>query len=311
MIVIFGEVIPQAVCARYGLSIGAKCAPFVLILMYLFAPIAWPIAKLLDWALGAHDEHTYKKAELKSFLQFHRHGEEPLRDDEISILNGVLSLNETNVELIMTPFRDVVSISADTVLDHERVDLLVKSGYSRFPVHAVGKPNSFIGLLLVKKLLRYDTRERKLVSQLPLSVLPEASPSISCFQALDYFQTGRSHLLLITKTPGARSSEPPLGVVTLEDIIEEIIGEEIVDETDRFESNTSRAVARRQTTAAVMKGIFEHALRGRSVDKPRTITEEPEEIPGSTSSETQPLLLPPNGGRPDFYGTTTHSPQQT
>jgi len=50
-----------------------------------------------------HSAHTYKKAELKSFLQFHRTGEEPLRDDEISILNGVLELNTKNVEQIMTP----------------------------------------------------------------------------------------------------------------------------------------------------------------------------------------------------------------
>jgi metal transporter CNNM len=68
-------------------------------------PIAWPIAKLLDWVLGAHDEHTYKKAELKSFLQFHRQGEEPLRDEEISILNGVLSLNEKSAAEIMTPWK--------------------------------------------------------------------------------------------------------------------------------------------------------------------------------------------------------------
>lgn len=53
--------------------------------------------------LGVHSAHTYKKAELKSFLQFHRTGEEPLRDDEISILNGVLELNTKNVEQIMTP----------------------------------------------------------------------------------------------------------------------------------------------------------------------------------------------------------------
>ena len=67
------------------------------------APIAWPIAKLLDYVLGANEAHTYKKAELKSFLQFHRHGEEPLRDDEISILNGVLELNNKSVEEVMTP----------------------------------------------------------------------------------------------------------------------------------------------------------------------------------------------------------------
>lgn len=76
------------------------------------APIAWPIAKLLDYVLGKSDVHTYKKAELKSFLQFHRTGEEPLRDDEISILNGVLELNTKRVERIMTPMK--VGLEATT-----------------------------------------------------------------------------------------------------------------------------------------------------------------------------------------------------
>jgi CBS domain containing-hemolysin-like protein len=69
------------------------------------APIAWPMAKMLDYVLGANETHTYKKAELKSFLQFHRQGEEPLRDDEISILNGVLELNNKRAEEIMTPMK--------------------------------------------------------------------------------------------------------------------------------------------------------------------------------------------------------------
>ena len=86
------------------------------------APIAWPIAKLLDYVLGANEEHTYKKAELRSFLQFHRQGEEPLRDDEIAILNGVLELNTKSVVEIMTPIKDVVTLSADAVLDHALVD---------------------------------------------------------------------------------------------------------------------------------------------------------------------------------------------
>ena len=73
--------------------------------LVFLAPVAWPIAKLLDLVLGSNEHHTYKKAELKSFLQFHRTGQEPLRDDEISILNGVLELNTKNVQTIMTPLK--------------------------------------------------------------------------------------------------------------------------------------------------------------------------------------------------------------
>ncbi|KAJ7776344.1 hypothetical protein B0H16DRAFT_1506412 [Mycena metata] len=253
-IVIFG-IIPQAVSVRYGLSIGAACAPFVLFLMYLFSPIAYPIAKLLDWVLGTNETHTYKKAELKSFLQFHRTGEEPLRDDEISILNGVLELNTKNVESIMTPMRDVVTLSADAILDEELVEKILLSGYSRFPVHEPEDPDSFIGLLLIKKLLKYDPSSALPVSSFPLSILPEARPSINCFQALDYFQTGRAHLLLISRTPGKAGGA--IGVITLEDIIEEILSEEIVDETDQYEDNVSKQQAKRMTTAAVMRGIVE------------------------------------------------------
>ncbi|CAK5282672.1 unnamed protein product, partial [Mycena citricolor] len=186
MIVIFGEIIPQAVSVRYGLAIGAACAPFVLGLMYVFAPIAWPIAKLLDTVLGVHETHTYKKAELRTFLQFHRSGDEPLQEDEISILNGVLELSTKKVERIMTPMTDVVTLSADALLDDKLVENILLSGYSRFPVHEPGKPEAFVGLLLIKKLLKYDPSQALPVSSFPLSILPEARPTISCFQALDY-----------------------------------------------------------------------------------------------------------------------------
>ncbi|KAJ3997193.1 hypothetical protein F5050DRAFT_1799207 [Lentinula boryana] len=246
-------IIPQAVSVRFGLSIGAKCAPFVLVLMWIMSPIAYPIAKLLDKVLGANEAHTYKKAELKSFLQFHRSGEEPLRDDEISILNGVLELNTKSVEEIMTPIKDVVKLSADTILDHKTLDAILSSGYSRFPIHEPGNPLAFVGLLLIKKLLQYDPSQSLPISSFPLSILPEAPPTINCFQALDYFQTGRAHLLLISSTPGYAGGA--LGVITLEDIIEEIISEEIVDETDRYEDNVSKKRARRMTTATIMRGF--------------------------------------------------------
>lgn len=69
-------------------------------------------------------------------------------------------------------------------------------------------------LIACFKLLSYDPSQGSPVSQFHLSILPEANPSINCFQALDYFQTGRAHLLLLSTTPGVAGGA--IGVVTLE-----------------------------------------------------------------------------------------------
>jgi metal transporter CNNM len=123
LIVLFGEVLPQAVCARYGLRIGAKCAPFVLALMYAEFPIAWPIAKLLDWLLGTSHGIAYKKAELKTFVGLHRHiGSDTLNEDEVTIISAVLELSDKPLSLIMTPIEFVYSLSADVKLDQAAVD---------------------------------------------------------------------------------------------------------------------------------------------------------------------------------------------
>ncbi|KIP08564.1 hypothetical protein PHLGIDRAFT_69148 [Phlebiopsis gigantea 11061_1 CR5-6] len=299
-----GAIIPQAVSVRHGLSIGAACAPVVLAMMYIFAPIAWPIAKLLDYVLGKNETHTYKKAELKSFLQFHRQGEEPLRDDEISILNGVLELNNKKVAELMTAMKDVVTISADTILDQQAVTTILSSGYSRIPVHATGRPLAFLGLLLVKKLSIYDPSQALPVSKFPLSILPEADPTINCFQALDYFQTGRAHLLLISNTPGKEGGA--IGVVTLEDVIEEIISEEIVDETDRYEDNHSKKRARRLKDASVMRGIVERrGSRANSLaDSERTpLLRGGEPVPSIEISSPLPQSIEQNGTT-STYGTS-------
>ncbi|TFK24342.1 DUF21-domain-containing protein [Coprinopsis marcescibilis] len=253
-----GKIIPQALSVRYGLAIGAACAPFVSAMMIVMAPVTYPIALLLDWILGAGERHTYRKAELKSFLQLHRTGEEPLRDDEVNILSGVLELGSKNVEQIMTPLRDTFVLSSDDILDQAAVNAIMNSGYSRFPVHIPGRPLAFVGLLLVKKLLTYDPKQALPVSAFPLTILPEAHPSINCFQALDYFQTGRAHLLLVSQTPGKEGGG--VGVVTLEDIIEEMITEEIVDETDHYSDNQSKIVPVRGIRGVVMDNIVEREV---------------------------------------------------
>ncbi|KAM0749153.1 DUF21-domain-containing protein [Meredithblackwellia eburnea MCA 4105] len=233
LIVIFGEIIPQAVCARYGLSIGAACTPFVLTLMYLEYPVAYPIAKLLDWLLGESHGTLYKKAELKTLVNIHGHvGEDMLNEDEVTIISAVLELGAKPVSHIMTPLSDTYTLPSDAVLDREKVDEILALGHSRIPIHVPGKNQDFIGMLIVKKLITYDPATAQTVGSFQLSLLPETGPDSTCLDALNYFQQGRSHILLVSSNPGVDGNA--LGVVTLEDVIEEMIGEEIVDETDIY-----------------------------------------------------------------------------
>ncbi|KAF9199129.1 hypothetical protein BGZ49_010800 [Haplosporangium sp. Z 27] len=233
LIVIFGEIIPQAVCARYGLAIGSYCAKPMLVLMYLMSPVAYPIALLLDSWLGVHHGTTYRRTELKTLVSLHqvdRSGE--LTDDEVTIIASVLDLKEKSVSQIMTPLEDVFTLSEDAILNEHLMEQIVSAGYSRIPIYRHDDSSNFIGMLLVKRLITYDPEDHIAVRQFPINSLPEVPPNTSCLDILNFFQEGRSHMAMVTSDPGGFGD--PVGVITLEDVIEELLGEEIVDESDVY-----------------------------------------------------------------------------
>ncbi|EEP76262.1 hypothetical protein UREG_01111 [Uncinocarpus reesii 1704] len=235
LIVVFGEVVPQSICVRYGLPIGAWMAPCVLTLMYIMSPIAWPIAKLLDKLLGVDHRTLYKKAGLKTLVTLHKtlgSAGEQLNSDEVTIISAVLDLKEKSVGSIMIPMEDVFTMSTDTVLDESMMDLILSQGYSRIPIHSPDNPENFVGMLLVKMLITYDPEDCKQVRDFALATLPETRAETSCLDIVNFFQEGKSHMVLVSEFPG--EDHGALGVVTLEDVIEELIGEEIIDESDVF-----------------------------------------------------------------------------
>ncbi|KAK8111458.1 uncharacterized protein PG998_007915 [Apiospora kogelbergensis] len=244
LIVIFGEILPQSVCVRYGLQIGGYMSTPVELLMYAMAPVAWPTAKLLDWLLGEDHGTVYKKSGLKTLVTLHKSlGDvsERLNQDEVTIISAVLDLKRKPVEEVMTPMKDVYIMSEDTVLDEKTIDRILEEGYSRIPIHQTGNPNNFVGMLLVKILISYDPEDGKRVRDFALATLPETRPETSCLDIINFFQEGKSHMVLISEYPG--EDHGSLGVVTLEDVIEELIGEEIIDESDVY-VDVHRAIRR-------------------------------------------------------------------
>jgi CBS domain containing-hemolysin-like protein len=90
-------------------------------------------------------------------------------------------------------------------------------------VHSPGSKTNFVGMLLVKQLIKYDPEDAEPVSSFQISTLPETGPDTSCLDILNFFQEGRSHMALVSNDPGGETGV--LGVITLEDVIEELIGE--------------------------------------------------------------------------------------
>ncbi|RMJ14787.1 hypothetical protein CDV36_005520 [Fusarium kuroshium] len=235
LIVIFGEIVPQSICVRYGLPIGGYMSTPVLMLMYMTGPISWPIAKLLDWILGEDHGTLYKKSGLKTLVTLHKSlGElsERLNQDEVTIITAVLDLKDKPVAEVMTPMDDVYTLSEDHILDEKTMDDILSSGYSRIPIYRSGNHMDFVGMLLVKTLITYDPEDKIPVRDVPLGAIVETRPETSCLDIINFFQEGKSHMVLVSEFPG--SDHGALGVVTLEDVIEELIGEEIVDESDVY-----------------------------------------------------------------------------
>lgn len=202
-------------------------SPAVLVLMWIMAPVAWPTAKLLDWLLGEDHGTVYKKAGLKTLVTLHKTlGTAPgerLNEDEVTIISAVLDLKDKSVGSIMTPMGDVFTMSADTILDEKMMATILSQGYSRIPIYAPENRRDFIGMLLVKILITYDPEDCARVRDFALATLPETAPETSCLDIVNFFQEGKSHMVLVSDFPG--QNKGALGVVTLEDVIEELIGE--------------------------------------------------------------------------------------
>ncbi|KAJ3027504.1 UNVERIFIED_CONTAM: hypothetical protein HDU68_003692 [Siphonaria sp. JEL0065] len=277
LVLVFGElslsvwlflIIPQSICARYGLRVGAIFAWPVRVLIWLLFVVAYPIAKLLDYILGHKDGVIYRRAELKELIAMHdedHHG--PLNHEEVSILRAVLELRGKTAENVMTKLDDVLMLSLDTKLDESTMNLLLDAGHSRVPVYNNIRED-IIGVVLVKQLILLDPEDAVPVYKSRIGRLPRVKRDTPLFEILHVFEEGRSHMaIVVDELPLEEESFPntiitasplwipspktgqrrfaTLGIITLEDVIEELIGQEIVDETDVYvDVNTKVKVGR-------------------------------------------------------------------
>ncbi|XP_068445250.1 metal transporter CNNM2-like isoform X1 [Clinocottus analis] len=243
-IVIFGEIVPQAICSRHGLAVGANTIFLTKFFMLLTFPASYPVSKLLDYLLGQEIGTVYNREKLLEMLRV----TDPYNDlvkEELNIIQGALELRTKTVEDVMTPLRDCFMIPGDGTLDFNTMSEIMKSGYTRIPVFE-GERSNIVDLLFVKDLAFVDPDDctpLKTITKFYSHPLHFVFNDTKLDAMLEEFKKGKSHLAIVQRVNNEGEGDPfyeVLGIVTLEDVIEEIIKSEILDETDLYTDNKSK-----------------------------------------------------------------------
>ncbi|CAN0446263.1 unnamed protein product, partial [Ectocarpus sp. 12 AP-2014] len=243
LVLFFGEIFPSAVfTGKNQLAIASGMSWLVYTLMMVLGPVAWPIAWMLDRVLGIEGFKRYNRAEIAALVEVQQElscedvTNLPLHADEVSIVNGVLLTAEKSVAEAMITIDKVFCLGVKEKLDANTMADIMAAGYSRVLVYEGEDTRNIRGYLQVKKLIVLSPDDERVIGSLMLRVPVVVSPQKSLLELLNTFQTGKSHLALVSSSPAItleslkrgvplEGAARPMGIITLEDIIEEIIQE--------------------------------------------------------------------------------------
>jgi len=225
--VVFGEIFPQAFFIRNALRMSAVLAPVLRAMIVITYPVSKPLQLLLDKLFQDQISPLQSRHELGLLISEHLGANESeLDDDEVEIMRGALSLSEKRVRDIMTPIRQVYSLRPHSLIDGDIIDEIKASGRSRIPVFNKDKTICF-GIVLVKQLVDIDFDDNPpRVDELPLHPVQTVGSMTALDTMFRKFIGAHTHLIPVER------DDKIVGIVTIEDLIEEIVGREIEDETD-------------------------------------------------------------------------------
>ncbi len=229
-ITFFGEIIPKVYAAQHNLSFAKKMSSAWLVLEKLWKPVSWPLMNLSNVIEKRIEKKGYSATveELNQALELTTENDES-SEEEREILKGIVNFGTLTVRQVMKSRIDVSAVDIELNFK-ELMQQVNKSGFSRIPVYKESL-DRIEGILYIKDLLPYleekeDFKWQRLLR--PGFFVPEAKKLDSL---LKDFQSKRVHMAIVVDEYGGTS-----GLITLEDLIEEIIGE-INDEFDEVNTN--------------------------------------------------------------------------
>ncbi len=222
LILIFGEILPAAVLTRHALFVGARVAWLVRFLMLAFYPVAGPIAMVLDRALGEELPSLLNRRELRHVIETHHKA----KDSDIDALDrdllvGALSLQDKTAEEIMTPCNEVHLVGYKDELSDEKVSQMKASGYTRFPVL---RDDRIVGVLNIKELVGICAGAGVVEDHSVNDKIVHVRADAKADDMLHRMIKGKVHMAAVSDQSGW------VGIVTMEDVLEALVGHEITDE---------------------------------------------------------------------------------
>jgi gliding motility-associated protein GldE len=223
ILLLFGEIIPKIYASNYSLPFAELMSRPLSFSMKLFSPLIFLLVRSTSFVnkLKAREKKNLSIDNISHALELT--SEEELSDDK-GILEGIVKFGSTSVDQVMTPRIDLVALEVDDSPD-KLLNIINGSGYSRIPVFSEN-PDNIEGILYVKDLMphlnKLDSFRWQSLMRPPYFV-PENK---KIDDLLLEFQKAKVHMAIVVDEYGGTS-----GIVTLEDVLEEIVGD-IVDEFD-------------------------------------------------------------------------------
>ena len=228
IMLVFGEVIPKAIAQHWATGLILRLFRPLTWAARLLWPLTWVASRIVEGVLplfGRSREHRryfVSREELKLVLQMEPQ-ESDVTTQEAEMIDKIFGLGETRVQEVMVPLVDVASLP-DTATPEEAVALIRQRGFSRIPIYSDQVLN-IVGVVTAMDLFRRGTGAPTVKALMrPASYVPESKRIDDLLREM---QRARIQLAVVVDEYGAG-----VGIVTLEDIIEEIVGE-IEDEHDR------------------------------------------------------------------------------
>jgi len=234
LLVTFGEILPQAMFSRNTLKWSSRFAGMLKGMIGLTYIISRPLELLLNNLFPNQKTNLQSRHELGLVISEHLLDDRSELDDgEIEIMKGALALSEKRVRDIMTPIKNSYFLSLEDKLDGPKIDELKEKGFSRIPVFD-DKFTTCYGVILMKDLVDIDFDDNNYrVKDMVLRPTQLVGSMTALDTLLRKFIAASSHLMPVEK------DDRIVGIVTIEDLTEEIFGQEIEDETDRAKNTAA------------------------------------------------------------------------